>query len=208
MITHAKDMNVTFDKLFNLAPLPEETSKVSDLNKTDFKLKKKTSFNDFNNNNDDVDGYQSKKRSMSTASESRGMARYASIGSTKKKDSYLAPSESYVMLSRSHENGLSSDSGDISNSIIINDDRQQRASISYRLKVTNRLFDLMNSRSELSHPMCQECTEMLLDSLSKQLTDTSKERDCYKDFLKKMNGSIISDEETEKLQKEIQEASH
>ncbi|CAJ0832678.1 15646_t:CDS:2 [Entrophospora sp. SA101] len=212
MITHAKDMNVTFDKLFNLAPLPEETSKVSDLNKTDFKLKKKTSFNDFNNNNDDVDGYQSKKRSMSTASESRGMTRYASIGSTKqKKDSYLAPSESYVMLSRSHENGLSSDSGDISNSIIINDDRQQRASISYRLKVTNRLFDLMNSRSELSHPMCQECTEMLLDSLSKQLTDTSKERDCYKDFLKKMNGKLAAtdmlkdiEHEREVLKKELE----
>ncbi|CAH1768278.1 6027_t:CDS:2, partial [Entrophospora sp. SA101] len=135
-------MNVAFDKLFNLAPLPEEISKVSDLNKTDFKLKKKNSFNDFNNNN--VDGYQSKKRSMSTASEPCRMTRYASISSNKqKKDSYLGTSESYVI-------------------------------------------------SELSHPMCQEYTEMLLDSLGKQLTDTSKEHDCYKDFLKKIKNKELA----------------
>ncbi|CAJ0832684.1 15648_t:CDS:2 [Entrophospora sp. SA101] len=161
IITHAKDMNVAFDKLFNLAPLPEEISKVSDLNKTDFKLKKKNSFNDFNNNN--VDGYQSKKRSMSTASEPCRMTRYASISSNKqKKDSYLGTSESYVI-------------------------------------------------SELSHPMCQEYTEMLLDSLGKQLTDTSKERDCYKDFLKKMNGKLAAtdmlkdiEHEREVLKKELE----
>ncbi|CAJ0824558.1 18054_t:CDS:2 [Entrophospora sp. SA101] len=125
-----------------ITPLPEEISKVSDLNKTDFKLKKKNSFNDFNNNN--VDGYQSKKRSMSTASEPCRMTRYASISSNKqKKDSYLGTSESYVI-------------------------------------------------SELSHPMCQEYTEMLLDSLGKQLTDTSKEHDCYKDFLKKIKNKELA----------------
>jgi len=187
-------------KLSILAPLPEETTKtsqVSELDKANFNLKKKTSFNDFNSsssNNNDVQS--TKKRTVSTASESRGLARYSSISSN-----YLTPSESYVVLP--------SDSGGINNNnITVNDDRQQRVSISDRLKVTNRLFDLMNLRSELSHPMCQECTEMLLDSLSKQLSDTSKERDCYIDFLKKVNGSIISDEEAEKLQKEIQEASH
>ncbi|CAG8590992.1 4623_t:CDS:2 [Racocetra fulgida] len=78
-------------------------------------------------------------------------------------------------------------------------------SLSYRLKVANRLFDLMSSRSEIDHPMCQECTDMLLDSLSKQLSDASRERDCYIDFLKKVNVSIISDAEQESLQKEIHE---
>ncbi|CAG8513138.1 6371_t:CDS:2 [Scutellospora calospora] len=122
------------------------------------------------------------------------------------KESFLLPSESYVMLSRSQvaqplNNQVSPEHGTIDTN---NDDRQ-RASISYRLKVANRLFDLMSSRSEIDHPMCQECTDMLLDSLSKQLTDASRERDCYIDFLKKINVSVISDAEQENLQKEIQE---
>ncbi|CAJ0760722.1 791_t:CDS:10, partial [Entrophospora sp. SA101] len=154
IITHAKDMNVAFDKLFNLAPLPEEISKVSDLNKTDFKLKKKNSFNDFNNNNVD---------------EERFLLGHLRILCN--------------VITITHENGLSSDSDDISNSIIINDDRQQWA----------------------------KYTEMLLDSLGKQLTDTSKERDCYKDFLKKMNGKLAAtdmlkdiEHEREVLKKELE----
>nr|CAG8631793.1 4832_t:CDS:2 [Entrophospora candida] len=132
-------MNVAFDKLFNLAPLPEETSKISDLNKTDFKLKKKTSFNDFNNNND-VNGYQSKKRSMSTASELCRMTRYASISSNKqKKDSYLGTSESYVMLSQSH------------------------------MRMDYHLIVIRVVSSNVPR-----ISEMLLDSLGEQLTDTSK----------------------------------
>ena len=46
---------------------------------------------------------------------------------------------------------------------------------------------------------------MLLDSLSKQLSDASKEKECYVDFLKKINSSLISDEEGENLKKEIKE---
>ncbi|CAJ0755858.1 8141_t:CDS:2, partial [Entrophospora sp. SA101] len=81
-------------------------------------------------------------------------------------------------------NGLSSDSDDISNSIIINDDRQQWA----------------------------KYTEMLLDSLGKQLTDTSKEHDCYKDFLKKIKNKELAatdmlkdiEHEREVLKKELE----
>ncbi|CAG8498538.1 9631_t:CDS:2 [Diversispora eburnea] len=125
------------------------------------------------------------------------------------RESFLAPTESYVMLSRSQvypttNDQLSSEFGNINMSV---DDRQ-RTSLNYRLKVANRLFDIMSSKSELNHPMCHECTDLLLDSLSKQLTDSSRERDCYIDFLKKVNVNVISDEEEKKLQKEIEEASH
>ncbi|RHZ58171.1 hypothetical protein Glove_375g99 [Diversispora epigaea] len=122
------------------------------------------------------------------------------------RESFLVPTESYVMLSRSQvypttNDQLSSEFGNIDMS---GDDRQ-RASLNYRLKVANRLFDIMSSKSELDHPMCHECTDLLLDNLSKQLTDSSRERDCYIDFLKKVNVNVISDEEQKKLQKEIEE---
>ncbi|KAG9290668.1 hypothetical protein G9A89_011631 [Geosiphon pyriformis] len=120
------------------------------------------------------------------------------------KESFLGPSESYVMLPRSHITVPPNHSTE--NSIDgANPDDQQRASLSYRLKLASRLFDLMSSRSEIDHPLCQECTDMLLDSLSKQLSDASRERDCYLDFVKKVNSRVISDTKQDDLRKEIQE---
>ncbi|CAG8458082.1 10210_t:CDS:2 [Paraglomus brasilianum] len=119
------------------------------------------------------------------------------------KESYLGPSESYVVLSRSQIAPLSQPSLPLSSSDATSTD--QRTSLSYRLKVTSRLLDIMSQRSEITHPICVECTDMLLDSLSKQLSDASKEKECYVDFLKKINSSLISDEEGENLKKEIKE---
>ncbi|CAJ0750391.1 24438_t:CDS:10, partial [Entrophospora sp. SA101] len=171
--------------LDNIPSLPEESVSALefDHDKPIFDLKKKK--NETKNNG----GYQlAKKRSASTG-KSREMARNSS---SSQKESYLTPSESYVMLPRSHLPDKDT-----------NDDRQ-RASISCHLKITNRLFDLMNSRSEPSHPICQECVDILLGNLNRQLTDASKERDFYKSFLEKANKSIIGDVDAEKIQKEIQ----
>ncbi|RUS21347.1 autophagy protein Apg6-domain-containing protein [Endogone sp. FLAS-F59071] len=126
------------------------------------------------------------------------------------------PAESYIMLTRSqigsptttpsssdHTTAASNGPAPSSSS----EDNQQRNnhSLSHHLKVANRLFDIMSARSDIDHPMCQECTDMLLDSLSRQLADVSRERDCYIDFLKKVNSGIISDEEQEDLKKDIAE---
>ncbi|KAF7729025.1 autophagy protein 6 [Apophysomyces ossiformis] len=78
-------------------------------------------------------------------------------------------------------------------------------SLSHRLKVANRLFDVMSSKSSVDHPMCQECTDMLLESLERQLDDVSRERDCYIDFLKKVKDSRINMQEEEALRKEVEE---
>lgn len=127
------------------------------------------------------------------------------------------PAESYVMLTRSQigspittpsssdHTAAAANNGPVPSSS--NEDNQQRNnhSLSHRLKVANRLFDIMSARSDIDHPMCQECTDMLLESLSRQLADVSRERDCYIDFLKKVNSGIMSDEEQEDLKKDIAE---
>ncbi|RIB05366.1 autophagy protein Apg6-domain-containing protein, partial [Gigaspora rosea] len=87
------------------------------------------------------------------------------------------------MLSRSQvtqplNNQVSSEHGTID----ANNDDRQRASISYRLK---------------NHPMCQGCTDMLLDSLGKQLSDASKERDSAIKTLKEIES------ERDTLKKEL-----
>ncbi|ORZ08067.1 autophagy protein Apg6-domain-containing protein [Lobosporangium transversale] len=80
-----------------------------------------------------------------------------------------------------------------------------RASKANRLRTTGKLFDLMSAKSDIDHPLCNECTEMLLDSLAKQLQDISRERDCYIDFLRTVNSNVASDGEMEALENEIKQ---
>jgi len=49
-----------------------------------------------------------------------------------------------------------------------------------------RLFNLLSSRTEIDHPLCAECTQILLSSLQRQLDETKKERDGYIAFEKEV----------------------
>lgn len=43
-----------------------------------------------------------------------------------------------------------------------------------------RLFDLMSGNSELEHPLCEECTESLLEKLDKEHQQYEEELKLYK----------------------------
>ncbi|KAI8996809.1 autophagy protein Apg6-domain-containing protein [Pilobolus umbonatus] len=92
-------------------------------------------------------------------------------------------------------------------STLLNDDLHgaRNNSLSHRLKVATRLFDVMSSKSSVDHPMCQECTDMLLESLEKELEDVSHERDCYIDFLKKVKDNRMTKEEEDVLKNQVKE---
>ncbi|CAB4469606.1 APG6-domain-containing protein [Rhizophagus irregularis] len=187
-----------------LAPLPEESTTTPISEKTGIRSSKQTIFNDIEEDDNELPVSKSNQRSVSSSKNSSGLSRSPN-GGISNKESFLPPSESYVVLSRSQvashsNNNLSPERGPLDGNV-----DEKKASLSHRIKVANRLFDIMSSRSEIEHPMCYECTEILLDSLKKQLSDASKERDCYIDFLKKVNESVISDSEKISLQKEIQE---
>ncbi|KAI9496090.1 autophagy protein Apg6-domain-containing protein [Zychaea mexicana] len=78
-------------------------------------------------------------------------------------------------------------------------------SLSHRLRVASRLFNVMSSRSSVDHPMCQECTDMLLESLEKQLEDVGLERDCYIEYLEKVKEGRITDDELKDLEQQVKE---
>ncbi|KAI6040301.1 APG6-domain-containing protein [Pisolithus marmoratus] len=48
--------------------------------------------------------------------------------------------------------------------------------ISHHLRSTMRLFNLLSSRTDIDHPLCAECTQILLSSLQRKLDETKKER--------------------------------
>ncbi|XP_018431171.1 PREDICTED: beclin-1-like [Nanorana parkeri] len=52
--------------------------------------------------------------------------------------------------------------------------------LSRRLKVTGDLFDIMSGQTDVDHPLCEDCTDTLLDQLDTQLNITENECQNYK----------------------------
>lgn len=48
------------------------------------------------------------------------------------------------------------------------------------LQVTGDLFDIMSGQTDVDHPLCEECTDTLLDQLDTQLNVTENECQNYK----------------------------
>jgi beclin 1 len=70
---------------------------------------------------------------------------------------------------------------------------------------TSRLFEIISSRTDIDHPICTECTEMLVDGLQKRLVEATKERDAYISFLRNLNSSVPTAEELEVAEKSLKE---
>ncbi|KIM25468.1 hypothetical protein M408DRAFT_26245 [Serendipita vermifera MAFF 305830] len=58
--------------------------------------------------------------------------------------------------------------------------------LSHHLRSVNRLYALLSAKTEVDHPLCDECTHLLLGILNKQLEETTKERDGYIAFEKQI----------------------
>ncbi len=82
-------------------------------------------------------------------------------------------------------------------------DDDQKQSLSHQVEVKNRLFEIISSRSDIDHPICVECTELLVEGLEKRLASSSRERDAYADFLKKLNAEVRSLDEVKKAEEEL-----
>ncbi|XP_013869440.1 beclin-1 [Austrofundulus limnaeus] len=75
--------------------------------------------------------------------------------------------------------------------------------LSRRLKVTSDLFDIMSGQTDVDHPLCEECTDTLLDHLDTQLNITENECQNYKQCLELLSNLQAEEEET--LLKELQQ---
>ncbi|MEQ2270420.1 Beclin-1 [Xenotaenia resolanae] len=68
--------------------------------------------------------------------------------------------------------------------------------LSRRLKVTSDLFDIMSSQTDVDHPLCEECTDTLLDHLDTQLNITENECQNYKQCLELLSNLQVEEEDT------------
>ncbi|SPO07690.1 related to Beclin 1 (coiled-coil myosin-like BCL2-interacting protein) [Cephalotrichum gorgonifer] len=65
----------------------------------------------------------------------------------------------------------------------------------YEMERMSKLFEILSARSDIDHPVCVECTDMLLEELQRKLEAATKERDAYISFLKELQSDQPSDED-------------
>lgn len=75
-----------------------------------------------------------------------------------------------------------------------------KQSLSHQIESTTRLFEILSSRSDIDHPICTECTDLLLTSLQSRLSASVKERDAYITFLKSLTNTVPTPADVSKAQ--------
>ena len=125
----------------------------------------------------------------------------------------LAPSE-YDMIVRSLQASTKSHAIPFPTSPQASD--TQPTPISHHLRSTIRLFNLLSAKTDIDHPLCAECTQILLSSLQRNLDELKKERNGYLAFEKEVRkaqersserdgGEAARKEEERKIEKLIAE---
>lgn len=86
------------------------------------------------------------------------------------------------------------------------DRNQDNGSFSTQIEKATRLFEIISARSDIDHPICVECTDLLVEGLQKRLNASTKERDAYVSFLRSLNASIPSTEDIEAAEQSLKES--
>lgn len=96
------------------------------------------------------------------------------------------------------------ESGNGANGFTVVGEEGETESLSHHMRVRASLFDIMSGSSEVDHPLCEECTDTLLNLMDQQLKLTEDEWNDYSEFLKKLE---MEDEEQglETLEKDLED---
>lgn len=76
--------------------------------------------------------------------------------------------------------------------------------ISHKMKVKAELFDKLSANSDINHPLCEDCTDTLIEMIDKQLKLAEQDQQDYEEYLKKLD-STTDCTDLEQLAKELAE---
>ncbi|KAK7743549.1 Vacuolar protein sorting-associated protein atg6 [Cytospora paraplurivora] len=68
-----------------------------------------------------------------------------------------------------------------------------------------KLHEILSARSDIDHPVCVECTEMLVEGLQKKLETANREREAYVGYLKEIQAGAPTDEELKAAEESLEE---
>ncbi|KAK9449664.1 autophagy protein Apg6-domain-containing protein [Limtongia smithiae] len=78
-------------------------------------------------------------------------------------------------------------------------------SLSARFQTSDRLYDIISSRTELDKPICSECMESLVEALRQQYSEVARHRDIYAAFLEQVQQCKPTPEQQLAAEKELAE---
>lgn len=83
---------------------------------------------------------------------------------------------------------------------------EETKAMSQDMERASRLFEVLSARSDIDHPVCVECTELLVAGLQKRLEASTRERDAYVGFLKQVHADIPTEGEMKESQEAVVKA--
>ena len=66
-----------------------------------------------------------------------------------------------------------------------------------------KLFDMLSTSTEVDHPMCEECADLVTDGLELELAAVSQEAALYREFVQKLKRQPPLEEDQEALDAEL-----
>ena len=143
-----------------------------------------------------------------------GPTRKRTVSNSQQSKAKLNPDMSYIMLSESQlapepseeviQTPTKKKATPKKTEPVDGGDKDQ--ALSQQMETVSRLFEILSARSDIDHPICSECTELLLDGLQKRQASVIRERDAYVEFLKKAQEDVPTDEEKAKTKHDLEEA--
>ncbi|CCC10275.1 hypothetical protein SMACR_02852 [Sordaria macrospora] len=95
---------------------------------------------------------------------------------------------------RSSAQDLPSDTYNSNNNASEEDD-MANAHLSDQMERISKLFEVISARSDIDHPICIECSDILVEEMQKKLEAANREKDAYVNYLKELKASEPTDEE-------------
>jgi len=95
------------------------------------------------------------------------------------------------------------ESGGGNNGFTLVGESGQAATMSHRLKVTSELFDMLSDNSQVDHPLCEECTDALLQSMEQQLELAEQDSQEYQEYLTQLGEETEDESSVGQLETEL-----
>ncbi|KAJ2903436.1 putative autophagy protein [Zalerion maritima] len=69
-----------------------------------------------------------------------------------------------------------------------------------------KLWEVLSARSDVDHPVCTDCTDILLDGMTKKLEVAARDRDAFTSALKSLQSDTPSEEELKQAEAEMNQS--
>ena len=78
--------------------------------------------------------------------------------------------------------------------------------LSAEVEKASKLYSIISAHSDIDHPICVECTDLVIGAMNKKLQEATKQRDAYSAFLRQLKSSLPGEEDLASAQATLDKA--